>query len=69
MNRYAHLVHDDTEVKVTLSADECAAVLKAYDYGLGGVVFLAGLGDGIDGASEERELNKVIAKLKEVIHP
>jgi hypothetical protein len=57
LNYYRDLTRDML-LYVELTRDECAAVLKAYDRGLG---FLN---------TEEADLiNAIIAKLKDSIHP
>ena len=48
----------DMLVSVELTRDECAAVLKAYDRGLG-----------VLNTEEAHLLNAMIAKLKDRIHP
>jgi hypothetical protein len=54
---YSHIANDAV-VTVSIAADETAAVLRAYDYGLGAL-----------DQAERHSLNVVIAKLKEKLWP
>lgn len=54
VNQYA----DDAPVTVQLSRDEMAVALQVYDYGLDGMT-----------ADEKAALSRLIAKLKDQIHP
>lgn len=54
---YSHIAHDAT-VTVSITADEMAAVLNAYDRGL----------DALD-QDERNSLNDIIGKLKDELWP
>ena len=55
---YYHILPSEKSVTVTLSRDEMAAILQAYDYG-------------INACDDEgkRYLDCVITKIKQTIHP
>lgn len=54
---YSHIAHDAT-VTVSITADEMAAVLSAYDHGI----------DALD-KDERKSLNNIIGKLKDELWP
>lgn len=57
MERYLYMV-EGGERRIELTAEEEAAILAAYDYGLTNM-----------GEEEIQELHAVLAKLKDQIHP